>query len=66
MQSSSPPSHCCQTIARAFFEDVATALAGRELGDGLVGRICREVQARYLRPPDLSHYEEAQPLRKIR
>jgi len=30
------------------------ALQGRELGDGVVGRVCREVQVRYWKPPDLS------------
>ena len=37
-----------------FLVDVAAALQGRELGDGVVGRVCAEVQARYLRAPDLS------------
>jgi len=36
-----------------FLRDVAQALQGRELGDGLVGRICSEMQGRYLVPPDL-------------
>lgn len=34
-----------------FLEDIAARLAGeRELGDGLVGRVARECQAKYLRP----------------
>jgi len=35
----------------SFLEDVARELHGRELGDGLVGRVARDVQKRYLRPP---------------
>ena len=38
----------------AFLEDVARALAGRELGDGVVHRVTMEVQRRYWRAPDLS------------
>jgi hypothetical protein len=37
-----------------FLEDVARALAGRELGDGIVARTCAEVQKRYWKAPDLS------------
>jgi hypothetical protein len=38
----------------AFLLDIATALQGQELGDGLVLRTCREIQRRYWTPPDLS------------
>jgi len=34
-----------------FLRGVAEALAGRELGDGVVQRVCREVQRRYFTPP---------------
>jgi hypothetical protein len=37
-----------------FLRDVATALQGREIGDGVIGRVCREIQARYRHPLDLS------------
>jgi len=36
-----------------FLRVVAAALAGRELGDGLVGRVCAEAQKRFFRPPEL-------------
>ena len=36
-----------------FLLDVARELQGRELGDGVVGRVCREVQKRYWHAPDL-------------
>jgi hypothetical protein len=36
-----------------FLRDVAMALDGKELGDGLGLRTCREVQRRYWRAPDL-------------
>ena len=59
--------HAAQPLAvgdRApFLHDVAVALDGQELGDGLVSRVCRDVQRRYWRPP----LETSQPaqLRKI-
>jgi hypothetical protein len=34
-----------------FLEAVAAALQGRELGDGLVSRVCAEQQRRWLTPP---------------
>ena len=46
-----------------FLQDVAAALDGKELGDGVVARVCREIQRRYWRALDLSH--DTQPLRKI-
>jgi hypothetical protein len=33
----------------AFLADVATALNGQPLGDGIVSRVCREVQRRILK-----------------
>jgi hypothetical protein len=33
----------------AFLQDVAAELRGREIGDGLVARVVREVQSRYWR-----------------
>jgi hypothetical protein len=39
----------------AFLLDVAQELNGRELGDGIVQRTCKEIQKRYLDPPDLGH-----------
>jgi hypothetical protein len=36
-----------------FLRAVAHALAGRELGDGIVGRACAEVQKRFWRPPEI-------------
>jgi len=44
-------SRCCLALDRPFLRDVAAALQGRELGDGLVARTCVEVQRRYLRLP---------------
>jgi hypothetical protein len=42
------------TLRSPFLRDVAEALRGHaEIGDGLVARIGREVQARYLRPPSI-------------
>ena len=35
-----------------FIDDVVEALDGLEIGDGAVSRICRDVQRRYLKPPD--------------
>jgi hypothetical protein len=37
-----------------FLCDVAAELRGREVGPGLVARVCVEVQKRYLFAPDLS------------
>jgi hypothetical protein len=37
----------------AFLRAVAFALAGRELGDGLVARTCAELQKRFWRPPEI-------------
>jgi hypothetical protein len=46
---------CAQPLApgvRAdFLREVARALAGRELGDGVVARAAREAQWRFLQPP---------------
>jgi hypothetical protein len=36
-----------------FLRAVAHELAGRELGDGIVGRVCAELQKRFWRPPEL-------------
>lgn len=37
----------------AFLEEVSTALAELgDLGDGVVHRVCRDVQRRLLKPPD--------------
>jgi hypothetical protein len=38
-----------------FSYDVATALNGCEVGDGLVLRTCREIQRKYFSAPDLPH-----------
>jgi hypothetical protein len=37
-----------------FLRAVAAELRGRELGDGLVARVCADVQARFWRPPNLT------------
>ncbi len=42
----------------AFLRDVAMALQGREIGDGLVARVCAEMQRRYLVPPDLARSKD--------
>jgi hypothetical protein len=34
-----------------FLEEIAAKLAGLTLGDGIVFRVIREVQGRYLNPP---------------
>jgi hypothetical protein len=36
-----------------FLRAVAQELAGRELGDGIVGRVCAELQKRFWRPPEV-------------
>src|SRR5262245_36256880 len=36
-----------------FLRAVAESLAGRELGDGIVARVCAEAQKRFWRPPEL-------------
>ena len=36
-----------------FLRMVAQTLAGREIGDGLVGRVCAELQKRFWRPPEI-------------
>jgi hypothetical protein len=38
----------------AFLEAVSLRLRGKELGDGLVSRVCRDMQRQFLVPPDLS------------
>jgi hypothetical protein len=38
----------------AFLQQVAAELRGREIGPGLVARICRELQRQFFAPPDLS------------
>jgi hypothetical protein len=48
----------------AFLRDVAKALAGKEFGDGVVSRTCREIQHRYFRAPLETDRGPAQ-LRKI-
>jgi hypothetical protein len=35
----------------AYLEAIAEALRGRELGDGLVGRTCAELQKKFFDPP---------------
>jgi hypothetical protein len=38
----------------AFLEDVARELGGLpELGDGIVARVCMQVQRKYWRPPEI-------------
>jgi len=39
----------------AFMNDVATMLAGQELGPGVVARACKEAQRRHFDPPTLDH-----------
>jgi hypothetical protein len=40
----------------AFLEDVARALGGLpEVGDGIVARVCAQVQRKYWRPPEIGH-----------
>jgi len=36
-----------------FLRAVAHELAGRELGDGIVGRVCAELQKRFWRPLEI-------------
>ena len=49
-----------------FLQDVAAALAGCELGDGIVARTCAAVQARYRRPPPVAPVRHApQQMRKL-
>jgi hypothetical protein len=38
-----------------FLRDVAQALNGQELGDGLILRTCREIQKRYWRAPEMAN-----------
>ena len=38
----------------AFLMDVAAALHGQALGDGTVFRVIREIQGRYLHPPEFA------------
>jgi len=37
----------------SFLRAVATELAGREIGDGSVARVCAEAQKRFFRPPEI-------------
>jgi hypothetical protein len=37
----------------AFLQAVAAALNGREIGPGVVHRVCAETQRRFFDPPDL-------------
>ena len=40
----------------AFLEDVACELGGlREIGDGIVARVCVQVQRKYWRPPEVGY-----------
>jgi hypothetical protein len=39
----------------AFLQAVAAELRGREVGPGIVHRICAETQRAFFDPPDLSH-----------
>jgi hypothetical protein len=52
---------CAEPLApadrSAFLRYVAAGLDGRELGDGLVLPVCRKVQRRYWRAPDLGGRE---------
>ena len=41
-------------LRKPFLEDVARALQGRELGDGVIHRVVVEIQRRYWDPP-LTH-----------
>jgi hypothetical protein len=50
--------HCAAPLATrdrsAFLMDVAAALQSSDVvGDGLVGRLCRDLQRKYLRPADM-------------
>jgi hypothetical protein len=46
-------------VRPAFLESVAQALAGRQLGDGLIARTCREAQQHFWIPPDLSRANDS-------
>jgi hypothetical protein len=37
----------------AFLQEVAAELRGREIGPGMVHRVCAETQRRFFDPPDL-------------
>ena len=40
----------------AFLEQVAAHLAGQPaIGDGIVGRVCRDLQKQFFDPPDIGH-----------
>jgi hypothetical protein len=56
-----PPYACGARGNRAcslFLRDVAAELAGRELGDGIVLRTCRDVLRGYWHAPDLDGAEQ--------
>jgi hypothetical protein len=61
-----PPNRSIPISVPTFLEMVAANLSGREIGDGLVARVCAEAQARFFTPPDLSHARGTpQPLRRV-
>jgi hypothetical protein len=39
----------------AYLREIAAALAGQELGDGIIGRTIREIQKRHYDAPTLDH-----------
>ena len=39
----------------AFLEEVSSTLAELEIGDGVVHRVCRDIQRKYWGSPNLSH-----------
>ena len=39
----------------AYLREIADALAGQELGDGIIGRTIREIQKRHYDVPTLDH-----------
>jgi hypothetical protein len=43
----------------AFLQAVAAALNGREIGPGVVHRVCAETQRRFFDPPDLGRAPDA-------
>jgi hypothetical protein len=47
----------------AYLERVAEQLRGRELGDGVVHLVCREVQRQFFSPPNLARRLDASKYR---
>jgi hypothetical protein len=48
----------------AFLQQVAAALQGRQIGPGLVHRICAEAQRAHFDPPDLSGNQDSKYRRR--